>query len=91
MPHNPYGYCIVDGKAEIDEEQAMKVRDLFENYISGMGLRRQRKKPDFQFITAVQAGCSATPIIWGMSITLPSSTRRHLIEQKKDGRKRQNI
>ena len=44
MPHNPYGYCIVDGKAEIDEEQAMKVRDLFENYISGMGLKAAAEK-----------------------------------------------
>ena len=44
MPHNPYGYRIVDGKAEIDEEQAMKVRDLFENYISGMGLKAAAEK-----------------------------------------------
>ena len=44
MPHNPYGYRIVDGKAEIDEKQAMKVRDLFENYISGMGLKAAAEK-----------------------------------------------
>lgn len=62
MPHNPYGYRIVDGKAEIDEEQAVKVRALFENYISGMGLKAAAEKPDFQSITAAQAGCSATPI-----------------------------
>lgn len=44
MPHNPYGYRIVDGKAEIDEEQAVKVRALFENYISGMALKAAADK-----------------------------------------------
>lgn len=44
MPHNPYGYRIVDGKAEVDEEQAVKVRSLFDNYISGMGLKAAAEK-----------------------------------------------
>ncbi len=44
MPHNPYGYRIVDGKAEIDEEQAVKVRTLFKNYISGMALKMAAEK-----------------------------------------------
>ena len=44
MPHNPYGYRIVDGKAEVDEEQAVKVRTLFKNYISGMALKASAEK-----------------------------------------------
>ena len=44
MPHNPYGYRITGGKAEVDEEQAAKVRALFENYISGMGLKAAAEK-----------------------------------------------
>lgn len=39
MAHIPYGYKIVDGKAEIDEEQAGVVRALFEGYISGLALK----------------------------------------------------
>lgn len=39
MAHIPYGYRIVDGKAEIDEEQADAVRKLFDGYIAGLGLK----------------------------------------------------
>ncbi len=48
MPHNPYGYRITDGKAEVDEEQAAKVRALFENYNSGMGLKAAAEKAGLQ-------------------------------------------
>ena len=43
MPHNPYGYNIIDGKAEVNEEQAAKVRALFKNYLSGMGMKPAAK------------------------------------------------
>ena len=36
MAHIPYGYKIIDGKAEIDEEQAGVVRALFEGYKKGV-------------------------------------------------------
>lgn len=39
MAHIPYGYRIVNGKAEIDEEQADAVRKLFDGYIAGLGLK----------------------------------------------------
>lgn len=39
MAHIPYEYKIVDGKAEIDEEQDGVVRALFERYISGLALK----------------------------------------------------
>ena len=48
MAHNPYGYRIVDGKAEVDEGQATQVRELFENYISGMGLQAAAEKAGLQ-------------------------------------------
>ena len=38
MAHIPYGYKIVNGKAEVDEEQAEGVRKLFDGYIAGLGL-----------------------------------------------------
>ena len=39
MAHIPYGYKIVNGKAEVDEEQAEAVRKLFDGYIAGLGLK----------------------------------------------------
>lgn len=34
----PYGYRIEDGQAVVDEEQAVRIRDFFNAYISGMAL-----------------------------------------------------
>ena len=48
MPHIPYGYKIVDGKAVIDEEQAERVRTLFEGYISGLALKTAAEKAGLQ-------------------------------------------
>ena len=39
MAHIPYGYKIVNGKAEVDEEKAEAVRKLFDGYIAGLGLK----------------------------------------------------
>ena len=39
MAHIPYGYKIANGKAEVDEEQAVAVRKLFDGYIAGLGLK----------------------------------------------------
>lgn len=38
MAHTPYGYRIVDGKALVDEEQAVNVQAIFMNYLSGTAL-----------------------------------------------------
>ena len=38
MRHIPYGYRIENGRAVIDEKQAVTVREFFQNYISGMAL-----------------------------------------------------
>lgn len=39
MVHIPYGYKIINGKAAINEEQAVAVRKLFKGYISGQSLK----------------------------------------------------
>ena len=36
MGHTPYGYRIESGCAVINEEEAAKIRNLYENYIAGM-------------------------------------------------------
>ena len=38
MKHIPYGYKIVDGKAEIDDEKAQQVIQLFDLYLEGNSL-----------------------------------------------------
>lgn len=38
MSHIPYGYEVKDGKIFIVEEAADKVRQIFQNYVSGMSL-----------------------------------------------------
>ena len=38
MGHTPYGYKIENGKAVIDEEKAEQIRQLYEGYLSGLGL-----------------------------------------------------
>ena len=40
MEHIPYGYRIENGKAVVDETAAWRVRQLFENYISGDSLKK---------------------------------------------------
>lgn len=44
MKHISYGYRIENGRAVIEEEQAAKVRELFQNYISGMALMTAAEK-----------------------------------------------
>lgn len=38
MKHTPYGYDIVGGAAVINEEQAAVIRQICENYLSGMSM-----------------------------------------------------
>lgn len=40
MGHTPYGYRIENGCAVIYEEEAGKIRKLYENYLSGMALAK---------------------------------------------------
>ena len=38
MKHTPYGYDIVGGKAVVNEEQAVIIRTICKNYLSGMSM-----------------------------------------------------
>lgn len=38
MAHIPYGYCIVDGKAVVEEGQAEQIRMVFAEYLGGKAL-----------------------------------------------------
>lgn len=51
MSHIPYGYEVKDGKIFIVEEAADKVRQIFQNYVSGMSLTESAKQPDIQLPT----------------------------------------
>lgn len=44
MSHLPYGYVIKDGEVYIDEEKAVKVKKLFDAYISGLSLQSAAAK-----------------------------------------------
>lgn len=44
MGHTPFGYRIVGGVAVIDETAAATVRNLYKNYLSGMGLTTAAKE-----------------------------------------------
>ena len=44
MGHTPFGYVIKNGKAFVDEEQANKIRKLYENYLAGMALAKAAAK-----------------------------------------------
>lgn len=39
MKHTPYGYDIIGGRAVINEEQAANIREICENYLSGMSFK----------------------------------------------------
>lgn len=36
----PYGYKIVDGRAEVDKPAQKKIQSLFQNYLAGMSLSK---------------------------------------------------
>lgn len=42
--HTPYGYRIENGVAVIHEEEAQKIRELYEYYLSGLGLEEAGAK-----------------------------------------------
>jgi hypothetical protein len=44
MPHIPYGYKIVEGKAVVDQMEASKLKELFNAYLSGLSLMDAAEK-----------------------------------------------
>ncbi|WP_249641526.1 recombinase family protein [Enterococcus sp. MMGLQ5-2] len=49
MKHIPYGYKIVDGKAEIDEENGKQVKMLFSKFLEGESLVTASKSCSLNF------------------------------------------
>lgn len=49
MKHIPYGYKIVDGKAEINEENAKQVKMLFSKFLEGESLVTASKSCSLNF------------------------------------------
>lgn len=48
MGHTPYGYRIENGVAVIDEAAAGRLRKLYKNYLSGMGLQMAASEAGIQ-------------------------------------------
>ena len=44
MSHIPFGYTIQNGRAVINEEEAVKIEKLFEAYLSGLSLTEAAQK-----------------------------------------------
>jgi len=44
MSHIPFGYNIQNGRAVVNEEEAVKIEKLFEAYLSGLSLSKAAQK-----------------------------------------------
>jgi len=44
MSHIPFGYSIQNGRAVVNEKEAVKIKELFEAYLSGLSLTEAAKK-----------------------------------------------
>jgi DNA invertase Pin-like site-specific DNA recombinase len=44
MSHIPFGYTIQNGRAVVNEKEAVKIKELFEAYLSGLSLTEAAKK-----------------------------------------------
>jgi hypothetical protein len=44
MSHIPFGYTIQNGRAVVNEEEAVKIKKLFEVYLSGLSLTEAAQK-----------------------------------------------
>ena len=44
MSHIPFGYAIKNGRAVVNEEEAVKIKKLFEAYLSGLSLAEAAQK-----------------------------------------------
>ena len=44
MSHIPFGYTIQNGRAVVNEKEAVKIKELFEAYLSGLSLAEAAKK-----------------------------------------------
>jgi hypothetical protein len=44
MSHIPFGYTIQNGRAVVNEKEALKIKELFEVYLSGLSLTEAAQK-----------------------------------------------
>jgi hypothetical protein len=44
MSHIPFGYTIQNGRAVVNEKEALKIKELFEVYLSGLSLSKAAQK-----------------------------------------------
>ena len=47
MGHTPFGYKIENGLAVINTDAATQIKELYENYLSGLSLSGAAKKATF--------------------------------------------
>lgn len=52
MGHTPFGYYIENGKAIMDEENAKKIQNLYNYYLSGLSLSAAAKKAGLDVLHA---------------------------------------
>jgi hypothetical protein len=57
MSHIPFGYTIQNGRAVINEEEAVKIEKLFEAYLSGLSLSEAAKKRALSATTHLLQEC----------------------------------
>ena len=70
MPHIPYGYKIVEGKAVVDQMEASKLKELFNAYLSGLSLMDAAEKAGIKRYHATIARMLTNKRYLGMSIIL---------------------
>ena len=51
----PYGYEIVNGRAAVDKSKQKKIRQLYQNYISGMSLSKAAEEADIHILHGMVA------------------------------------
>lgn len=61
----PFGYCMREGKIAINEEEARALKDLFENYLSGMSLKASAQSAGISFTHSVIRRMLENPLYAG--------------------------
>jgi len=83
MGHTPYGYRIESGCAVINEEEAAKIRSLYENYIAGMAQSKAAIEAGIETYHSSAKRLMKTGTTLAMISTRQSSIRRPSTRQKR--------
>ena len=57
MSHIPFGYAIKNGKAVVNEKEAVKIKELFGAYLSGLSLSEAAQKAGIKRTTHLLQEC----------------------------------